>query len=165
MQPRTSRLLACPPAPTVNAQADCPEDVPAYIHRVGRTARYTHAGRGLLLLLPSEREGMLKQASGGVGVLLLLEIETGVCGQAGDTSPGVARLLLRSLTCVLLLRLLTCVLPGAPRTFNPQLEAAKVPIKQAHHNPAKVQPIGPALQALLSKDTELKVGWGRCVCS
>ena len=22
-------------------QLDCPEDVPAYIHRVGRTARYT----------------------------------------------------------------------------------------------------------------------------
>ena len=35
-------------------QADCPEDVPCYIHRVGRTARYTAEGRGLLLLCPSE---------------------------------------------------------------------------------------------------------------
>ena len=35
-------------------QADCPEDVPCYIHRVGRTARYTAQGRGLLLLCPSE---------------------------------------------------------------------------------------------------------------
>ena len=34
-------------------QADCPEDVP-YIHRVGRTARYTAEGKGLLLLTPSE---------------------------------------------------------------------------------------------------------------
>ena len=35
-------------------QADCPEDVPCYIHRVGRTARYTAEGKGLLLLAPSE---------------------------------------------------------------------------------------------------------------
>lgn len=43
--------------PTVDwvVQADCPEDVAAYIHRVGRTARYTASGRGLLLLAPSER--------------------------------------------------------------------------------------------------------------
>ena len=41
-----------------------------------------------------------------------------------------------------------------------QLEEAKVPVKQLKHNPAKVQPITPALQALLSKDAELKVGRG-----
>ena len=35
-------------------QADCPEDVATYIHRTGRTARYTASGRALLLLLPSE---------------------------------------------------------------------------------------------------------------
>lgn len=46
-------------------QADCPEDVPSYIHRVGRTARYVSAGKGLLLLLPSEREGMLAQVGPG----------------------------------------------------------------------------------------------------
>lgn len=39
-----------------------------------------------------------------------------------------------------------------------QLEEAKVPVKQLKHNPAKVQPVTPALQALLSKDAELKVG-------
>ena len=35
-------------------QADAPEDVATYVHRVGRTARYTATGKGLLLLAPSE---------------------------------------------------------------------------------------------------------------
>ncbi|KAJ9516034.1 hypothetical protein QJQ45_024447 [Haematococcus lacustris] len=39
-------------------QVDCPEDAAAYIHRVGRTARYLAAGRALLLLTPSEAPGM-----------------------------------------------------------------------------------------------------------
>ncbi|PCH36854.1 DEAD-domain-containing protein [Wolfiporia cocos MD-104 SS10] len=42
-------------------QVDAPEDAETYIHRVGRTARYESAGKGLLLLMPSEEEGM-KQA-------------------------------------------------------------------------------------------------------
>lgn len=42
-------------------QVDAPEDADTYIHRVGRTARYESAGKALLLLLPSEEEGM-KQA-------------------------------------------------------------------------------------------------------
>ena len=37
------------------------------------------------------------------------------------------------------------LLPAAP-----QLEEAKVPVKQLKHNPAKVQPVTPALQALLA---------------
>ncbi|KAG7671423.1 hypothetical protein KSW81_003561 [Nannochloris sp. 'desiccata'] len=78
-------------------QADCPEDVAAYIHRVGRTARYTSKGQGLILLLPSEKEGMVEA-----------------------------------------------------------LNEAKIPIKGLRHNPAKLQAVTPALQALLSKDTELK---------
>lgn len=41
-------------------QADAPEDKEMYIHRVGRTARYTAGGRALLCLLPSEEEGMTK---------------------------------------------------------------------------------------------------------
>lgn len=41
-------------------QLDAPEDAETYIHRVGRTARYESAGKGLLLLLPSEEEGMKK---------------------------------------------------------------------------------------------------------
>ena len=40
-------------------QVDAPEDSETYIHRVGRTARYDSSGKGLLLLLPSEEEGML----------------------------------------------------------------------------------------------------------
>lgn len=42
--------------PKVNwvVQADCPEDVDTYIHRVGRTARYQEGGESLLLLLPTE---------------------------------------------------------------------------------------------------------------
>jgi ATP-dependent RNA helicase DDX10/DBP4 len=40
-------------------QVDCPEDPTAYIHRVGRTARYSAGGRALLLLTPREAEGAL----------------------------------------------------------------------------------------------------------
>ncbi len=36
-----------------------------------------------------------------------------------------------------------------------------MPVKQLKHNPAKVQPVTPALQALLSKDAELKASSGR----
>ncbi|XP_030582437.1 probable ATP-dependent RNA helicase DDX10 [Archocentrus centrarchus] len=42
-------------------QFDCPEDADTYIHRVGRTARYKEGGEALLLLLPSEEKGMVKQ--------------------------------------------------------------------------------------------------------
>ena len=38
-------------------QADAPEDVEMYIHRVGRTARYTSGGKALLLITPQEEEG------------------------------------------------------------------------------------------------------------
>jgi ATP-dependent RNA helicase DDX10/DBP4 len=40
-------------------QADAPEDAATYVHRVGRTARYAKGGHALLLLLPSEEQGML----------------------------------------------------------------------------------------------------------
>ncbi|KAJ7177877.1 ATP-dependent RNA helicase dbp-4 [Mycena filopes] len=39
-------------------QVDAPEDADTYIHRVGRTARYQSKGKALLLLMPSEEEGM-----------------------------------------------------------------------------------------------------------
>ncbi|OAA38797.1 ATP-dependent RNA helicase DBP4 [Metarhizium rileyi] len=42
-------------------QADCPEDVDTYIHRVGRTARYQSNGRAVLFLDPSEEPGMIKR--------------------------------------------------------------------------------------------------------
>ncbi|XP_027172891.1 DEAD-box ATP-dependent RNA helicase 32 [Coffea eugenioides] len=41
-------------------QMDCPEDVAAYIHRVGRTARYLSGGKSVLFLMPSEMK-MLKK--------------------------------------------------------------------------------------------------------
>jgi len=41
-------------------QADAPEDAATYVHRVGRTARYAKGGHALLLLLPSEEQGMLE---------------------------------------------------------------------------------------------------------
>lgn len=41
-------------------QADAPEDKDTYIHRVGRTARYTNKGKSLLLVLPNEAEGFLQ---------------------------------------------------------------------------------------------------------
>ncbi|CAJ1064687.1 putative ATP-dependent RNA helicase DDX10 [Xyrichtys novacula] len=49
--------------PAVNwvLQFDCPEDADTYIHRVGRTARYKEGGEALLLLVPSEEKGMIKQ--------------------------------------------------------------------------------------------------------
>uniref|UniRef100_A0A0C9QHT2 ATP-dependent RNA helicase n=1 Tax=Fopius arisanus TaxID=64838 RepID=A0A0C9QHT2_9HYME len=42
--------------PGVNwvVQMDCPEDVNAYVHRVGRTARFRNGGEAILVLLPSE---------------------------------------------------------------------------------------------------------------
>ncbi|CAK9163949.1 unnamed protein product [Ilex paraguariensis] len=41
-------------------QVDCPEDVAAYIHRVGRTARYLSGGRSVLFLTPSEMKMLEK---------------------------------------------------------------------------------------------------------
>ncbi|CUA68667.1 hypothetical protein RSOLAG22IIIB_08042 [Rhizoctonia solani] len=40
-------------------QLDAPEDADTYVHRVGRTARYERKGQSLLLLCPSEEEGMV----------------------------------------------------------------------------------------------------------
>ncbi|XP_020592984.1 DEAD-box ATP-dependent RNA helicase 32 [Phalaenopsis equestris] len=44
-------------------QVDCPEDVAAYIHRVGRTARFASGGNSVLFLSPSEREMLTKLQS------------------------------------------------------------------------------------------------------
>ncbi|SNX87119.1 probable HCA4 - can suppress the U14 snoRNA rRNA processing function [Melanopsichium pennsylvanicum] len=41
-------------------QLDVPEDVDTYIHRVGRTARYTAKGNSLLFVLPNEEKGILE---------------------------------------------------------------------------------------------------------
>ncbi|KAK7205356.1 ATP-dependent RNA helicase DBP4 [Myxozyma melibiosi] len=42
-------------------QLDAPEDADTYVHRVGRTARFEANGRALLMLAPSEEEGMLER--------------------------------------------------------------------------------------------------------
>ena len=42
-------------------QLDCPEDANTYIHRAGRTARYHKGGESLLVLLPSEEQGMVEE--------------------------------------------------------------------------------------------------------
>lgn len=42
-------------------QLDCPDDATTYIHRVGRTARHDKNGRSLLVLMPNEKQHMLKQ--------------------------------------------------------------------------------------------------------
>lgn len=42
-------------------QVDCPEDSDTYIHRVGRAARFGKTGKSLLMLTPSEEEGMLRR--------------------------------------------------------------------------------------------------------
>lgn len=49
--------------PSVNwvIQLDCPEDVTQYIHRAGRSARNKARGESLLVLLPSEEEGMINE--------------------------------------------------------------------------------------------------------
>jgi ATP-dependent RNA helicase DDX10/DBP4 len=41
-------------------QVDAPGDVEGYVHRVGRTARYEREGKALLMLCPSEEEGMIE---------------------------------------------------------------------------------------------------------
>merc|ERR1712113_1247637 len=42
-------------------QADCPENILQYVHRVGRTARYTRFGNAVMLLLPTEKDIILPQ--------------------------------------------------------------------------------------------------------
>ena len=41
-------------------QVDAPDDSAMYIHRVGRTARYTAEGRALLMIMPNEEEAVVK---------------------------------------------------------------------------------------------------------
>jgi ATP-dependent RNA helicase DDX10/DBP4 len=56
-------VFSSPDIPEVNwvIQLDCPENANTYIHRVGRTARFHKDGEALLVLVPSEEEGMIGQ--------------------------------------------------------------------------------------------------------
>jgi hypothetical protein len=68
------------------------------------------------------------------------------------------------LRCVLLAegRALLLLLPSEQEAMLKALEVAKVPVKVIKMNPHKQQPITGALQALLSKDSALKVS--HCPC-
>lgn len=158
-------------------QADCPEDVAAYIHRVGRTARYVSSGKGLVLLLPSERDAMLAQVGAeGLGrddvaawfrhcvcaaghKRAIRRPRHGVADASGYWSLPAScnKVLLPLAPLATAVRVCSCCVLCL---LCLQLEEAKVPMKQLKHNPAKVQPVTPALQALLSKDAELKVRGG-----
>ena len=54
-------------------------------------------------------------------------------------------------------RALLFLAPSERGPMLEQLESAGVPVKPIRQNPAKVQHVGPALQALCSKNAELKV--------
>jgi ATP-dependent RNA helicase DDX10/DBP4 len=43
-----------------NLKVDCPEDVPSYIHRVGRTARFNAGGRSVAFFMPSEMKMLMQ---------------------------------------------------------------------------------------------------------
>jgi hypothetical protein len=51
---------------------------------------------------------------------------------------------------------LLMIVPSEEKGMMAALESAGVPVKQIRMNPDKQQKIGPALQALCSKDAELK---------
>lgn len=55
---------------------------------------------------------------------------------------------------------LLMLLPSEKEAMLKQLEDAKVPLKPLKINPNKTQPVSPALQALLSKNNDLKVCHG-----
>uniref|UniRef100_H2YIB7 ATP-dependent RNA helicase n=1 Tax=Ciona savignyi TaxID=51511 RepID=H2YIB7_CIOSA len=62
-------------------QLDCPEDADTYIHRAGRTARYNGNGNALLVLLPSEKNQMLKHLQKKKVPISLSEINMNKVGE------------------------------------------------------------------------------------
>lgn len=56
-------------------QVDCPEDAATYVHRVGRAARFGRQGKSLLMLAPSEEEGMVKKLQAHNITLKLMNIK------------------------------------------------------------------------------------------
>jgi ATP-dependent RNA helicase DDX10/DBP4 len=65
-------------------QADAPEDVDMYIHRVGRTARYKSGGKALLFVTPQEEGGMR-------GALAESKINVKTCSMNPDKAILVTR--------------------------------------------------------------------------
>lgn len=114
-------------------QADCPEDVAAYIHRCVACL----GARGLGKLLGNTSVSQAPETP----TPTLPRINHRVGRTARYTSTGRALLLL---------------LPTEREAMLAQLAEAKVPLKCLKHNPSRVAPIGPSLSALLSKNAELK---------
>ena len=74
-------------------QVDAPDDAATYVHRVGRTARYTAKGRALMLLAPSEKEGCVsKLEAAGVP---LHEVKVNPA-KGAPVTPALAALLSKS---------------------------------------------------------------------
>ena len=65
-------------------QVDAPEDAATYVHRVGRTARYAKGGHALLLLLPSEEQGMLEALKARGIEILSIKIRASKTFSIGD---------------------------------------------------------------------------------
>jgi ATP-dependent RNA helicase DDX10/DBP4 len=65
-------------------QLDCPEDADTYIHRVGRTARAEKPGKAVLILDPSEEEGMIKRLEHKKVSIQKINIRKGKEKEIGD---------------------------------------------------------------------------------
>jgi ATP-dependent RNA helicase DDX10/DBP4 len=71
-------------------QVDAPEDVETYVHRVGRTARYERSGRALMVLLPSEEEGMVRKMKERGVVLEKIKIKESKMGSIDNQLQNLA---------------------------------------------------------------------------
>lgn len=112
---------------------DCPEDAAAYIHRVGRTARYLSAGRALLLLTPEEKEGMLGLLEGAKVPVQQIKINP---KKAQPVGPAVQ--------------------VGSGRGLR--AEGSGVATEGQHEADAAC---GPAVQVGRGRGESSRVGWGR----
>jgi ATP-dependent RNA helicase DDX10/DBP4 len=65
-------------------QLDCPEDADTYIHRVGRTARSEKPGKAVLILDPSEEDGMIKRLEHKKVPILKINIRKSKEKEIGD---------------------------------------------------------------------------------
>lgn len=65
-------------------QLDCPEDADTYIHRVGRTARAEKPGKAVLILDPSEEDGMIKRLEHKKVTIQKINIRKGKEKEIGD---------------------------------------------------------------------------------
>lgn len=74
-------------------QVDAPDDEATYVHRVGRTARYTAKGRALMLLAPSEKQGCVSKLTAAGVPLSEVKINP---AKGAPVTPALAALLSKS---------------------------------------------------------------------